>query len=180
MHIVICCFTNWFPYTKSKKIVKKETDCFISLGGRFKKQGNFCAKFVWAARLVADPYPHRNLTGLYTGLTWVQPYIQHRWSHSPLLSQSRVLKTLLLWQLWAECILQGQGRSGEPRSSQVQLAGQLKLTFSPWSPPMLSIFYLSASICVLSSLNTKGNVNTIVNTKINNQIYLILWKLPKK
>lgn len=121
MLIVICCFTNWFPYTKSKKRVKKETDHFISLGGRFKKQGNFYTRFAWTARLVADPYTHWNLTSLYTGLTWVQPYIQPRWSHNPLLSQSGVLKNALtlatVGRMYIPRTGEGVGSLGLPRSS---------------------------------------------------------------
>ena len=55
-----------------------------------------------------------------------------RWSqqHPPL-----SLGWLLLWEQWAECTSQGQGRGEAPLIVWVQLNGQLAVTSSHWPPP---------------------------------------------
>lgn len=124
-------FHKLVPIHKEQEESKEETDHFISLGGRFKKQGNFYTRFAWTARLVADPIP----TGILQVYTQDLPGFSH--ISAQMVSQSIALSSGVLKRSYSgNC---GQNVHSKDRGkeewgawiAQVQLAGQLKLTFSP-------------------------------------------------
>lgn len=65
-----------------------------------------------------------NLKIFYRCLNWFQSHIQSGRIHHHLTLKAESLKWLLMWEQWAGCTFQGQGRGGEPLIILIHLSGQ--------------------------------------------------------
>ena len=109
---IICWCENWPLYTEGNERLKKEAARSRLVSGSFNKQGNLLTRLALVSwKTNRSQHPPARILSLHRDLNRLQSRILSTWSQEHI-TRSRLSswKWFPLWEWWAECIFQGQGR----------------------------------------------------------------------